>query len=444
MTEMMQGEKQLSKRADDAERMLTVAEAVQAVRAGHMVLICDDEGRENEADLCLPAQFATAEAINFFAHAACGLICVALTAERLDSLRLPLAESWGEPLQGTAFTTSVDARHGTTTGISAHDRSVTIRALVDPTTQPEDLARPGHVFPLRARPGGTLERRGHTEAAVDLMRIAGLEPGAVICEVLDTTGAAARGAALLEMARRWETGIISIEAIAAYQREHQVTLITETVLPTPEATFRLLDYLEIASGQHYLVLALGDLRDCQEAAPLLRLHSACTTGDIFGSQRCDCQAQMHAALHTIATEGRGALVYLPQEGRGIGLGAKLQAYALQDHGSDTVEANERLGYPVDARSYSAAIAVLHAIGITRARLLTNNPRKLQALLEGGIAIERVPLEITPNATNRHYLSTKYQRLGHMFSHPLEVAQQAAPARKEDIAHGTTTCAHPGA
>ena len=417
---------------------LSVDEAIQALRAGRMVLIRDDEGRENEADLCLAAQFATPEAINFLARSACGLICVALSAERLDALRIPLTESSGEPLQGTAFTLSVDARHGTTTGICVRDRAITIRALVDPMTRPEDLARPGHVFPLRARPGGTLERRGHTEAAVDLMRLAGLEPGAVICEVLDAQGEAARGEVLLNMAQEWGIGLISVEAIARYRQEHRVCLISETEMPTSEATFKLRDYLDITSGQHSLALILGDLQDRQEQPPLLRLHSACTTGDIFGSQRCDCQAQMHAALRAIASEGRGMLLYLPQEGRGIGLAAKLQAYALQDQGYDTIEANERLGYPVDARSYGVATEILHKLHITHARLMTNSPRKLQALTEGGIIVERVPLEIAPTSENIHYLQTKQQRLGHMFT-SLYAQNSDITIHTEEVHQDATIC-----
>lgn len=396
-----------------AGRSLTVAEAVREVQAGHMIILCDDETRENEADLCLAAQFASAEAINFIAHHACGLICVALAGSRLDALRIPLAERGGDPLQGTAFTASVDALHDTTTGISASDRAATIRALVDPMTAPEDLVRPGHVFPLRARPGGTAERRGHTEAAVDLMLLAGLEPGAAICEILAEDGEAARGATLVELARRWNIGLLSVDALARYRRAHRVTLVSETTLPLPEATFRLLHYREIASGLDYLALLLGDL----QAAPstLLRLHSACTTGDIFGSQRCDCQAQMHASLRAIAEEGSGLLLYMPHEGRGIGLAGKLQAYRLQEQGYDTIEANEQLGYPADARTYEGATDILRDLGITSARLLTNNPAKLAVLRECDLRVERVPLEIPPTENNQRYLQTKQQRFGHLLT-----------------------------
>jgi len=396
-----------------------------------MVLICDDESREHEADLCMAAQFATPETINFMAHAACGLICVALTGERLDALRIPLAERRGDPLQGTAFTASVDALHSITTGISARERALTIRTLVDPTTRPGDLVCPGHIFPLRARPGGTLERRGHTETAVDLMRIAGLEPGAVICEVLDANGEAARGQVLLDLAHNWDLGILSVDAIARYRQAHAVSCISETQLPTPEATFRLLHYREIETGQDYLALILGALQEHQEQPPLLRLHSACITGDLFGSQRCDCQAQMHAALHAIAEEGRGLLVYLPQEGRGIGLAGKLQAYRLQEQGYDTIEANEHLGYPVDARTYTHALEILHDLGICSARLLTNSPTKTQALREGGIVVERVPLETPPTEDNIRYLQTKHQRLGHMLTPLSAVSKTAASFRGED-------------
>jgi 3,4-dihydroxy 2-butanone 4-phosphate synthase / GTP cyclohydrolase II len=430
---------------DTVNYTLSIPEAVSELRAGRMVIICDDESRENEADLCLAAQFATPEAINFLAHHASGLICVALPGERLDTLHIPLAEHKQEPLQGTAFTASVDARYATTTGISARDRATTIRTLINPMTRPHDLARPGHVFPLRARPGGTLERRGHTEASVDLMRIAGLELGAVICEILDADGETAHGEVLLEMARQWNIGIISVDTIARYRQEHTISLITETQLPTPEATFKVLDYQEIATGQHYLALVLGDLQEFQQHPPLLRLHSSCTTGDIFGSQRCDCQAQLHSALHIITKEGQGLLLYLPQEGRGIGLGAKLQAYALQDQGYDTVDANTQLGYPVDARSYTTAIEILRTLHISHVRLMTNSPHKVQTLTDAGIIVERIPIEITPNTHNTNYLNAKYQRLGHMLT-PLNTSLDTDRLPGKENSHNglpTCTCATHG-
>ncbi|GAC1635056.1 MAG: bifunctional 3,4-dihydroxy-2-butanone-4-phosphate synthase/GTP cyclohydrolase II [Ktedonobacteraceae bacterium] len=408
-----------------------IAKAVQEIRAGRMVLIRDDEDRENEADLCIAAQFATPEAISFIAHSACGLICVALSGERLDTLRIPLAESEGKPLQGTAFTTSVDALHGTTTGISARDRATTVHALVNPATQMEDLVRPGHVFPLRARPGGVLERRGHTEAAVDLMRIAGLEPGAVICEVLDHDGEAARGQQLQQLANAWNVSFVSVDAIARYRREHRMSFVSETVLPTNNALFRLRHFQEIETGKTYLALSLGDIENRQQVPLLLRLHSACATGDIFGSQRCDCQAQLHMALERISREGRGLLLYLPQEGRGIGLTAKLQAYALQDRGYDTLQANLHLGYPIDARDYTGAIEVLHMLGITHARLMTNNPGKVQALRAHGIVVERMPIEMLPTATSLRYLQTKQEQLGHLFTVSTE-ANERVTSEKEEL------------
>ncbi|GCE28635.1 riboflavin biosynthesis protein RibBA [Dictyobacter alpinus] len=407
-----------------AMRYLSVPEAIQTVQAGKMLLICDDEGRENEADLCLAAQFANPEAINFLLHEACGLICVAMSGELLDTLQLPLINHEGEPLQGTAFTVPVDARHGTTTGISASDRAHTIRTLVDPTSRPEDLARPGHVFPLRARAGGTLERRGHTEASVDLMKLAGLTAGAVICEVLDAEGNAARGEVLHEMAQRWEIGVISVEAIARFRREHRVSRIAQTRLPLPEGEFTTLAYQEIATGEQYVALTLGDIEGPQKTPLLVRLHSACATGDIFGSQRCDCQAQLHASLKAIAAEGRGILLYLPHEGRGIGLAGKLQAYALQDHGLDTIEANEQLGYPIDARNYACAIEILQDLHIQHVRLLTNSPRKIQALTAAGIKVERAPLEIPPTADNIRYLQTKSRRMGHLLG--TQAIKQSSP------------------
>ncbi len=409
-----------------------IAKAVQEIRAGRMILIRDDEDRENEADLCIAAQFATPEAISFIAHSACGLICVALSGERLDALRIPLAESEGKPLQGTAFTASVDALHHTTTGVSARDRSTTVHTLINPATQAQDLVRPGHIFPLRARPGGVLERRGHTEAAVDLMRIAGLEPGAVICEVLDSDGEAARGQSLQQLAQDWKIHFVSVDAIARYRKEHRMSFISETVLPTSSALFRLQHFQEIETGKAYLVLSLGNIEDPQQEPPLVRLHSACATGDIFSSQRCDCQAQLHTALESISQEGRGLLLYLPQEGRGIGLGAKLQAYALQDQGYDTLEANLHLGYPVDARNYAGTIEILQMLGLTHVRLMTNNPEKVQALQTSGMVVERVPLEIPPTASNLHYLQAKHQQLGHMFTVAADESKQE-PSEKGECA-----------
>jgi 3,4-dihydroxy 2-butanone 4-phosphate synthase/GTP cyclohydrolase II len=424
------------KQSKQAECYLTVPEALQRVQAGEMVLIQDDAERENEADLVLPAQFATAEKVNFIIHSASGLVCVALSGMRLDALGIPLEERKNNPLQGTAFTASVDAISGTTTGISAADRAVTIRKLVDPTARAEDFARPGHVFPLRAHPDGILGRRGHTEAAVDLMRLAGLEPGAIVCEVLNNRGEAARGEELCTLARTWGIGILTVATLHRYRQEQLVSFVVETQLPTAEANFRLRHYRDTRTHQDYLALLLGDLTG---EAPLVRLHSACMTGDIFGSQRCDCQAQMQTALQRIAAEGRGVLLYLPQEGRGIGLSGKLQSYVLQEQGYDTVEANEQLGYPVDARSYACALAILHHLQLRSVRLMTNSPRKIQALIEGGITVERVPLEIAPSDHNSVYLHTKSQQMGHLLT-ILPTIEHTKNEARENRETGTTTAA----
>jgi 3,4-dihydroxy 2-butanone 4-phosphate synthase / GTP cyclohydrolase II len=430
------------KQSKQTECYLTVPEAIQRIQAGKMVLIQDDAERENEADLVLPAQFATPEKVNFIIHAASGLLCVALSGERLDALGIPLEERKNNPLQGTAFTASVDAVSGTTTGISAADRAVTIRKLVDPTTRAEDFARPGHIFPLRAHPDGILGRRGHTEAAVDLMYLAGLEPGAIVCEVLNNRGEAARGEELCALAQTWGIGILTVAALHRYRQEYPVSFVAETQLPTAEANFRLRHYRDTRTHQDYLALILGyeyEYGDLTGKAPLVRLHSACMTGDIFGSQRCDCQAQMQTALQRIAAEGRGVLLYLPQEGRGIGLSGKLQSYMLQEQGYDTVEANEQLGYPIDARSYAGALAILHHLQLQSVRLMTNSPRKIQALIEGGITVERVPLEITPSEHNSAYLYTKSQQMGHLLT-ILPTTDHTQHEAKESHETGTITAA----
>jgi 3,4-dihydroxy 2-butanone 4-phosphate synthase / GTP cyclohydrolase II len=430
------------KQSKQTECYLTVPEAIQRIQAGKMVLIQDDAERENEADLVLPAQFATPEKVNFIIHAASGLLCVALSGERLDALGIPLEERKNNPLQGTAFTASVDAVSGTTTGISAADRAVTIRKLVDPTTRAEDFARPGHIFPLRAHPDGILGRRGHTETAVDLMYLAGLEPGAIVCEVLNNRGEAARGEELCALAQTWGIGILTVAALHRYRQEYPVSFVAETQLPTAEANFRLRHYRDTRTHQDYLALILGyeyEYGDLTGKAPLVRLHSACMTGDIFGSQRCDCQAQMQTALQRIAAEGRGVLLYLPQEGRGIGLSGKLQSYMLQEQGYDTVEANEQLGYPIDARSYAGALAILHHLQLQSVRLMTNSPRKIQALIEGGITVERVPLEITPSEHNSAYLYTKSQQMGHLLT-ILPTTDHTQHEAKESHETGTITAA----
>lgn len=396
----------------------TVEEALEDLRAGKFVIVVDSEARENEGDLVLAAEFVTPEAVNFMARHGRGLICVPMTAERLKELRLPLMvpDSENESPFATAFTVSVSAREGVTTGISAQDRCRTIAALANPDTRPEDLVRPGHVFPLRATEGGVLVRPGHTEAAVDLMRLAGLTPVAVICEIMKEDGSMARLPDLERFARRHGLRLIAVSDLISYRYRHE-TLVrrqAETHLPTEHGTFRVLAYQDMVQGDVHLALLYGPLH---EGAPLVRLHSECLTGDALGSLRCDCGAQLQAAKRLIAAEGRGVILYLRQEGRGIGLLEKLRAYELQDRGLDTVEANHQLGFPADPRHYGVAGQVLRDLNLLRVRLLTNNPLKVQELTALGIeVVERVPLVTPPTEANRDYLETKRRKLGHLLPH----------------------------
>jgi 3,4-dihydroxy 2-butanone 4-phosphate synthase/GTP cyclohydrolase II len=397
-------------------QLATAEEAIADFRAGKVLIIVDDQGRENEGDLAVGAQFATPQVINFMAREACGLICIAMAGAMLDRLGIPPMVPDGRNTSGfgTNFTVSVEARHGVTTGISAYDRARTIQVLVNPASTPADIALPGHVFPLRARDGGVLERRGQTEASVDLARLAGLIPAAVICEVMAEDGTMARLPALLKFAAAHGLRIISVEALATYRLGQAgaewVSLIDSSTLPTPYGRFRVAAYRDRENREH-LLLWMGDLSG---APALVRLHSECLTGDVLGSLRCDCGDQLHAALQCIGQDGRGTLVYLRQEGRGIGLGNKIRAYALQDRGLDTVEANECLGFPADARSYLVAAAMLRDQGITAVRLMTNNPQKIVELEENGIhVVERVPLLAEMRTENQHYLRTKARKLGHV-------------------------------
>lgn len=394
----------------------TVEEAIRAFAEGRLVIVIDDAERENEGDLCLAAERVTPEVVNFMARHGRGLICVALTARRLAELGLPQMVEENTALLGTAFTVSVDARHGVTTGISAFDRARTIQLLVAPGTRPEDLARPGHVFPLRAEPGGVLARPGHTEAAIDLARLARLRPAAVICEIMDEDGTMACRPRLEALARDHGLPMLSIADLVAYRRRQDPAVLrtATTRLPTRWATFQAHLYRELGhpeAPQDHLALALGGL---DEGTPLLvRLHSECLTGDALGSVRCDCGRQLKRSLSAIAGEGRGLLVYLRQEGRGIGLFHKLRAYELQDGGVDTVEANHQLGLPADLREYGVAARILEDLGVSRVRLLTNNPAKASGLREHGIeVVEEIPLRVPVHEETAHYLEAKRSKLGH--------------------------------
>jgi len=394
--------------------LATIEEAIEEFRAGRFVIIVDDEDRENEGDLVIAGEKVTPEAINFMAKYGRGLICIALTGQRLEELRIPMMVQHNTSAFETAFTVSVDAREGTTTGISAHDRARTIQVLLDPATRPEDLAMPGHIFPLRAREGGVLVRAGQTEAAVDLARLAGLYPAGVICEIMAEDGTMARLPELERFAAQHGLKIISVADLIAYRRRHEklVRRVAQTSLPTQHGRFTAIAYENLINGEHHLALVMGDVADGRPV--LVRVHSECLTGDVFGSLRCDCGAQLAMAMRMVAQEGRGLVLYMRQEGRGIGLLNKLRAYELQDQGLDTVEANQRLGFPPDLRDYGIGAQILADLGVRRIRLLTNNPRKVVGLAGHGLeVVERVPIAIPPNEQNRAYLRAKREKLGHL-------------------------------
>ncbi len=397
----------------------SIEQAIEDLRNGKIVIVADDEDRENEGDLVCAAELVTPETINFMTLHGRGLICLALTGERCDQLGLPQMTERNSQELATAFTVSIDAgrRFGVTTGISARDRATTIHVAINPATEPSDLRRPGHIFPLRSRPGGVLQRVGQTEASVDLARLAGLVPAGVICEILNPDGSMARRPELHEMAQQHGITFVTVAQLVAYRlrTEQLVHRVAEARVPTEYGEFRMIGYQNDVDRAEHVALVFGEIAG--QPNVLLRMHSKCLTGDVFGSQRCDCGFQLHRAMELIAQEGRGAIVYLDQEGRGIGLLNKLRAYALQDSGDDTVQANERLGFAPDLRNYGIGAQILRDLGLSSIRVMTNNPRKLVGLEGYGLQIvERVPLLADPNRENRDYLQVKRDKLGHLLSH----------------------------
>jgi 3,4-dihydroxy 2-butanone 4-phosphate synthase/GTP cyclohydrolase II len=391
----------------------SIETALAEIRAGRIVVVVDDEDRENEGDLVMAAEKVTPEAVNFMAKHGRGLICVPMTGERLDALRISMMVQDNTAPMGTAFTVTVDARRGVTTGTSAYDRAVTIRALVDPATRPEDLTRPGHILPLRAMPGGVLRRAGHTEAAVDLARLAGFPAVGVICEVMDEEGGMARLPQLLALARSHHLGIITIKDLIEHRirKEKLVRRVATTRLPTDWGEFTAIAYETTVDDRVPLALVLGDVGAGEPT--LVRVHSECLPGDVFGCKRCDCGSQLQTSLAIIQREGRGVFVYMRQEGRGIGFLNKMRAYEIQDQGKDTVEANEALGFKADLRDYGIGAQILLDLGVRSMRLLTNNPKKIVGLEGYGLSLaERVPIEIPATDTNLRYLRTKREKLGH--------------------------------
>ena len=396
--------------------LATIEEAVQDIKEGKMVILVDDEDRENEGDLTMAAEETSAEAINFMAKYGRGLICLSLDPEIVEKLKLPLMVYDNRSPFNTAFTVSIEARHGVTTGISAADRAHTILTAVADDARPEDLVQPGHVFPLRARRGGVLFRTGQTEGSVDLVRLAGLKPAGVICEIMNDDGTMARMPDLEKFSRKHGIKITTVADIIAYRMKNEsfVHKAAETVLPTPFGEFRAIAFVNDIDDYEHLALVKGEMDPAKEV--LVRVHSQCLTGDVFGSFRCDCGDQLLAAMEMVQREGLGVILYMQQEGRGIGLANKLKAYALQDKGMDTVEANEELGFKADLRDYGVGAQILVALGIRRMRLMTNNPKKIIGLEGYGLEVAgRVPILCEPKAENLRYLVTKCQKLGHLLN-----------------------------
>ena len=398
--------------------LASIEEAIEDIKAGKFVIVVDDEDRENEGDLVMAAEKVTPDAINFMAVHGRGLICMPVTGERLDELHIPMMVRDNTSKFTTAFTVSVEAKEGTSTGISAADRAQTVRTIVDPKTRPDDLLMPGHMFPLRARDGGVLVRAGQTEAAVDLARLAGLYPAGVLCEIMNEDGTMARLPQLEKMAEKWELKIVSVADLIAYRRRHEklVHRVAEAKLPTRYGEFTAIAYRSDIDADEHLALVMGDISTGEPV--LVRVHSECLTGDVFGSLRCDCGDQIALAMENIASEGRGVFLYMRQEGRGIGFHNKMRAYELQDNGLDTVEANLSLGFPADLRDYGIGAQILVDLGLHEIRFLTNNPKKIKGFEGYGLkVVEQVPIVATPNPYNLNYLKTKKDKMGHMLEIP---------------------------
>ncbi|MTI55420.1 bifunctional 3,4-dihydroxy-2-butanone-4-phosphate synthase/GTP cyclohydrolase II [Geosporobacter ferrireducens] len=393
----------------------TVEEALEDIRAGKMIVVVDDEDRENEGDLLMPAETATAEAVNFMAKYGRGLICMPIIGARLRELDIPQMIGHNTDAHQTAFTVSIDALD-TTTGISAQERAHTIQKVLESTAKPTDFKKPGHIFPLEAKEGGVLKRAGHTEAAVDLAKLAGFYPAGVICEIMNEDGTMARVPELMLFVKAHELKIITIADLITYRRKNEVLIerAAEADMPTKYGNFRIIGYQNKLNGEHHIALVKGNISDGEPI--LVRVHSECLTGDVFGSMRCDCGEQYAAAMQKISKEGRGVLIYMRQEGRGIGLINKLKAYALQDEGMDTIEANLALGFPEDMRDYGIGAQILNDLGVKKIKLMTNNPRKLAGITGHGIEIvERVPIQMNHNEKNAYYLKTKKDKMGHILN-----------------------------